>query len=168
MNKIAIVDLDGTLSRSDERDAMIKPRMTEKDWEDYHKGLMNDKPNMDIYRLVEMLGEDYMIWIVTARPLQWHRKSQAWLDMYAVKYDRLIMRGNDDYRPSPIVKVDLVNDELARRSQGRFKHHDQIRFIIDDHPGVCAALVKAFPTATALQVYREKPYAESILIREKV
>lgn len=124
MARTILTDIDGTLADSRWRDG-ITP------WDEYHAMSIQDEPNKHMIWLIKALHErEYVIVGVTTRPEKFRKLTMNWLLKYDVPIDTLLMRPNDDHRPSPELKVDLVAKALGL---------DDISFILDDREDVIAA-----------------------------
>jgi beta-phosphoglucomutase-like phosphatase (HAD superfamily) len=133
---IIIVDIDATLAASGWRDN-IRP-----DWDAYHAASKDDQPNEVMVELINTLAKHHFIVAVTTRPAKWRRLTMHWLLKNGCGcINKLLMRPDDDFRPSPVVKVELIAPFMA-----------ECRHIValDDRDDVVAAYVAA--GFTALQV----------------
>lgn len=138
--KTILVDLDHTMSHAAPRDHLLG------DWELYHNELINDKPCVDIIRLVHSLYKmEHPIVGITGRPEKWRSLSTQWLLRHGVTLHDLLMRPDDDYRPNAEVKILLAKDAFGPNLK------DEILFIIDDNLEV----IEAFHAEgiTCLHVY---------------
>jgi hypothetical protein len=100
---ILITDIDHTLADATWRDE-FRPV-----WDDYHKAAINDNPYKDAIALINTLHKaGWTIVCITSRPEKWRQLTTEWLLNHAVHVDQLLMRPNDDFRPSPEVKADLA------------------------------------------------------------
>jgi phosphoglycolate phosphatase-like HAD superfamily hydrolase len=130
MSKVILCDVDGTLANTDHREHFLTVRP--KKWKEYKKQAHLDKPYEDIVWLMKLLKKaGNTILIVTARSEDERKQTKEWLDKTAgLKgvYDRIYMRGTDDYRDHTIVKKELLNDI-------RLDGYDPY-MVFDDHNGV--------------------------------
>jgi len=129
---IILVDLDDTVSASWRREHLIADS-----WDAFHADLVNDEPIWDIVRLINCISDAGSTVIIglTARPEKWRRITQDWLLKHGVNLDDLLMRPDEDYRPSAQVKVDLV----AEMCGGADAIKDKIALVIDDRDDVLKA-----------------------------
>jgi hypothetical protein len=100
---ILLADLDHTLSDAAWRDIHLG------DWETYNRLAIDDKPITEIIaasRALVFLG--WKMIIVTCRKESCRGATWVWLVNHRVMAEELLMRPDDDYRPSREVKVDLV------------------------------------------------------------
>ena len=126
---VVITDLDGTLAQSSWRDSM------KDNWEEYHAASKDDKPNEPMVRLINELSEFCRIVCITARPERWRGLTNKWLIKHWLKIPELMMRPNDDFRPSVMLKPALAESyHLCRPNQ------PVIAF--DDRADVCTAYQK--------------------------
>lgn len=109
MNKVIIVDIDGTISDNSHRMHLILT--SPKKWKEFFDESSNDPPYEDVYWLVNLLFEtDNTIIFVTARPENEREKTISWLKKYNLdgKYKKLYMRSEGDFRDDFIVKKELL------------------------------------------------------------
>ena len=107
-----IVDLDGTISRDDER-AHFRTQEP-KDWDAYNDACDTDTPIEEVVEIVNALytaGHGIEIW--TGRTENQRAKTKKWLKLYNVDHDLLKMRPDGDFRPSHVIKLEwLGNAEI--------------------------------------------------------
>lgn len=103
-----IVDLDGTLADCNHRLHFIE--QPKKDWKSFFNHCNQDSVIEPVRELINMLKTKYMIIILTARPDISKEATVKWLDDNNIEYDALFMRGKNDYRKSPVVKSDLIEE----------------------------------------------------------
>jgi phosphoglycolate phosphatase-like HAD superfamily hydrolase len=130
MSKVILCDVDGTLANTEHREHFLTVRPRK--WKEYLEAANEDKPYEDIVWLVKLLKETgNKILIVTARSEKEREQTKNWLDKVAGLegvYDKIYMRGSEDYRDHRIVKKELLDDI---RSDG----YDPF-MVLDDHNGV--------------------------------
>jgi hypothetical protein len=138
---IAIFDIDHTLSDAAHRDHLIGG-----DWDVYHSASVQDKPIEPMRELCNSLFIN-MSWRViglTTRPEKFRILTIHWLHMNKIFLHDLLMRPDDDFRPTDVVKLELF--------QKAFPMADKMRVMIfDDRDSV----IKAFREAgiAALHVH---------------
>ena len=103
-----VVDLDGTLADCNHRLHFIE--QPKKDWKSFFNHCNEDSVIEPVRELINMLKTKYMIIILTARPDISKEATVKWLDDNNIEYDALFMRGKNDYRKSPVVKSDLIEE----------------------------------------------------------
>ncbi len=159
MIKFVVVDMDHTLADSEWRDHMIAHipdggGKRPEDFIEYNKLSSQDRPCEDVCWLVRMLKADlrtHMI-VVTARPEMNEGITRQWLDKYEVPFDKLIMRPDEEFCPSPLFKTAAVIEYIKKVSPVEEGHpvRDHVTLVLDDRPDV----IEAFSAlgATTLQV----------------
>jgi len=94
-----IVDLDNCIADDAWRIPKInwaKSNPMER-YHDYHLLSGFDRPgNLEIFNA----HPDASVIIFTARPVHYHAVTREWLKRHAIDYEFLVMRNNDDHRPS--------------------------------------------------------------------
>lgn len=146
--KAVLFDIDHTLSDANWRNHMLPAcyALGGTWWDDYHRASGVDSPCDDVIQLVNNFRHcDHPVIGITARPGKFRTLTRNWLQMHKVNLDELLMRPDEDFRPSAELKLALARERFGERIS------DEVLFIIDDHPEV----VKAFQAAgvTALQVH---------------
>lgn len=131
MRNHILIDLDDTINAAWKREHMIE----EFGWDVFHQHLVNDDPVEDILKLILNLNNFDRVGL-TARPEKWRQPTIAWLVKHGLYIDDLLMRPDDDFRPSPIIKVALATEYFGSEEGIR----ENVAFIIDDRPDV----IKAF------------------------
>ena len=148
---ILLVDIDHTMSDARWRDPLL--RETPVDWDRYHTLSIQDKPIKGVVAMVNSLGiAGWYIVALTARPSRWRKVTMEWMGNVGVRVDEILMRDTEDYRPSPEVKQELLQNYTHRNVAP-----DNAVIIIDDREDV-ALFFKALGY-TVLQVHagREAP-----------
>ncbi len=134
--KIILLDIDHTVRNSFWRDPMIGSQP----WDEYHKAGMKDKPYEDMVRLVQDLSlRGWSIVAVTAINEKWRQATMRYLLEHDVWVDTILMRPDDDYRTSSIVKVDLAKRHICGTTDPNVSLKDHVAFVIDDRDDVCTA-----------------------------
>ena len=116
-NGVIIVDFDDCISIADWRDQLLP------DYDAYHALSVFDQPNhWMIDTMNSMYDAGVIVVILTARPQKHLVISGDWLRSNGVKYAWMHMRNDEDFRPSPVYKLEHV--------QTYYK--EEIRMIFDD------------------------------------
>ena len=110
-----LVDLDGTLCDDTHRIHLANAR----EWDEYHSMLIHDHPNWPVVNLVKGLyrglGCKHLI-LLTSRPRKYEMLTREWLGKHLPSIVEIttdiLMRPDDDWRPSPDMKRVLVLQEL--------------------------------------------------------
>jgi len=144
MTGIIACDVDHTLSDAWWRDGMIGV----KTWDEYHDAGEDDFPlveTIDLLHALEQFG--HRIVGLTARPEKWRTQTNKWLYDNHVPMHHLLMRPDDDHRPSPLVKLDLLTaycgGDLSR-----------VSLLLDDRADVASIFVER--QVTVLQVHARR------------
>jgi uncharacterized HAD superfamily protein len=85
---------------------------------------MDDLVIVPVAEMLELFSKNHLIYIVTGRPERNRDLTEAWLNHYKINYDKLIMRGDRDFRKSPDYKS-AVCDSIEREGY-------KINFAIED------------------------------------
>lgn len=118
LEDIIIFDIDGTLSHVNGK----------RDYFDWHKVDRDDldKIVFDAYRVYKNAG--YKIFVVTGRSEEAREKTELWLSVYGIEYEKLLMRKAEDYRPDNTVKMEIFNHNI----KGKYN----VKVIFDDRQKV--------------------------------
>jgi uncharacterized HAD superfamily protein len=113
MTKIVIVDIDGTLADCEHRRAFAS-----KEKFDWYTFLREDLIKQD--KVIEPVKEivnnfyfdDYEIILVSGREDIFRTITEEWLSINRIKYSKLFMRKEKDYRPDTVIKKEIFDNEL--------------------------------------------------------
>jgi len=147
---LAVFDVDGVVA--DVRHRLHHLEQRHKNWHRFFQNADAD-PALDVgLALVRLLAEDHDIVWLTGRPEWLRRTTLEWFARHGLPGDELHMRGNGDYQPARVMKVDVLR-RLSRRGVSAF---------VDDDPEVIAAALKAgFPARLADWVPRSNTLADA-------
>lgn len=113
--KDIIVDMDGTLADISQRLKRAEsnpPPGKRMDWDIFLDPVVmahTDKPNQHVIHLVKMLQETGHTIIITSARNERHRAvTSQQLDEWGIKYEKLYLRKDDDFRQDGIVKAELL------------------------------------------------------------
>jgi hypothetical protein len=137
-----ITDIDHTVSDSFWRDEMIGNL----GWDEYYEAGAKDSPLAEMVRLLSAMAhheEGHLVVAVTARPRKWYHATMRWMVTHKIPVDEILMRPDDDHRPTPLVKVDLI--------RARFPDLSEVLFCLEDRDD-CVAAMRSLGL-TVLQVY---------------
>lgn len=134
-NRIVYVfDLEGTISNCEHR-KHLAPRAPfndpNKSWNKFHAEFPKDEVNYAIYNIMQALwlqGND--LFILTGMMEKHKEMAKDWLRANSVGYDAIIMRQNDDFRTSPIFKI-----ETARKTFDGLNRYNQL-VLFDDREDI--------------------------------
>ena len=139
-----IFDIDGTLSDVEHRRHHVSGG--KKEWDQFFDKMVDDPPLRDVCLLAELLGDHPLVnqgaiklFLFSGRPETHRKQTEEWLNTHVRSYfqkaEALLMRGEGDYRPDTVVKL-----EMLRGIQGQGY---EVRFVVDDRPSVCDMWRKA-------------------------
>lgn len=154
---LIICDIDGVLADCSHRLHYLE----ERNYDDFYSNnaMLDDKTILAGVDLLFSLRHNYCpigesvqrknpVIFLTGRPDRTRSITMAWIQEhigYAMHDLPLLMRGDEDYRPSSVVKTELLQAALPH--QGR--RYDMVYFI-DDDPENVKAVCKAFPKITGI------------------
>ena len=119
-----IIDMDNTLANARWRTDLI-----EESWDAFHLASAKDVPFLCVKKLLEACRESFNLVVVTGRPEKWRLVSSNWLRLNGIETDLILMRGEDDYRPVPEVKLGILETHFGSLEQAA----DRIIFALEDH-----------------------------------
>lgn len=153
--RLYVLDIDGVLANIEHR----MEHMRNKDYDKFYDGnLVAQDKKIDafepIYEQIRgMAWRDMEIVFVTGRPERLRPVTDLWIEhnwpMFSGKLYEMYMRKDHDYRPSPIVKQEMVEKYLDG------KEFDEIVIVDDDPENVKAMSIVAYnannrPTVTPI------------------
>lgn len=104
-----IMDIDGTLA-DDRLRSCLRGTI---EWDEYHARSIHDPPIQGTIHLVNSAMEAGQLTVlITSRPESARSITNQWLLKNKVMASQLTMRKNDDWRPAPIVKVEILKEYL--------------------------------------------------------
>lgn len=119
-----VIDLDGTLCNSSHREHLAQ----NKQWDDFHAGLVNDTPHRDVQLLIESLYDRHYIVFLTGRSEAWRNQTLKWLEDHSIMGDTLLMRPKGDWSSDTVIKPQL----LANHCLGIVDAVARVKFILED------------------------------------
>lgn len=107
----AIFDLDGTIANIKKRKKISTKRSGKIDWEKFFdpNHIKLDIPNKKVIKISNLLYQDgYKILIFSGRSKVTYNETIKWLNKYKVKYHKIEMREDKDFRPDEIIKKEFL------------------------------------------------------------
>ena len=104
---IAVFDIDGVLADASHRQHFVESRP--KDWDAFFAAVGDDAV---IERGVALLREYQQrdrIVLLSGRPERTRADTQAWLERNGIVVERLVLRGDRDFRSAGVAKAALVH-----------------------------------------------------------
>ena len=138
---IVAFDLDGTLADITHRLHHLESHPQKgKNWPEFFRACVDDKP---VWPLIEVLwgmeSQSHTIEIWSGRSDIVRDETEEWLKRYAIKYSKLRMRKDGDYRPDDVLKAEWL--EALPESQRPTLAFDDRQRIVDmwrGHGIICA------------------------------
>lgn len=120
-----VVDIDGVLSDATSRRHYLEwPRP---DWRGFFDACGDDPVIDEVHTLLELLDDDLVVVLLTARPFRVHHLTEAWLRRYDIRWDLLVMRPWGDYEMSRDFKQSTVWELRAAGFDLRLAFEDDRR-----------------------------------------
>lgn len=101
-----VFDLDGVLSDAASRQHYITSGR--RDWDAFFEACGDDPLLDDVARLLELLDDELVVVLLTARPGRVQPQTVAWLSRYELRWDLLVMRDWGDYGAAREFKREVV------------------------------------------------------------
>jgi len=129
MNKIIVVDIDGTIANTEHRKHWVASKP--KNWAAWNAGMANDTVHADIVELLGMFfARGDRIILCSGRGEETRGVTETWLRQHGIDFNALYMRAEKDYRKDSIVKVELL--EQIRKDYGEpFLWFDDRNQVVD-------------------------------------
>lgn len=155
-----IFDIDGVVADISHRIHYMHEKNYEKFYSD--EELAKDEEIAAGIDLANRLFEsdDSFVMFMTGRPISSDQATWKWLNDHKVKHSQIgFFRGNGDYRPSPIVKVEGVKQAIAEVKdilEKSSKHGSMGElelgnvYFIDDDPKNVQAVEEKYPDITGI------------------
>jgi hypothetical protein len=129
----AVLDIDATLSDTSQRIKFLDKKP--KDWDSFFAHAKDDAVLDEGLAVATTLAADHDIVYLTGRPERLRRDTVKWLkDNGFPEGAKLLMRGNNDRRPSATMKLARLRTLAQERP---------VAVLVDDDVKVCAAAEKA-------------------------
>lgn len=128
---VVVADLDGTLCDDGHRAHLAKQGL----WDDYHAGMNDDVPFVDVLTLLQAIPVSMDLVILTARPFKYLVKTQLWLEKHEVFPESVLMRPDGDYASAAILKPRLLEEYFGSKERAL----ERVAFILEDHDPVVQA-----------------------------
>lgn len=106
-SSVCIFDIDGTLANCDHRLHYVKNKP--KNWDAFYSECMDDLVIWPVAEMLELFKQNHLIYIVTGRPERNRDLTKSWLEINKIYFDKLIMRGDRDFRKSPDYKSSVCD-----------------------------------------------------------
>lgn len=107
-----VVDIDGVLADARHRQHYLNGRW--QDWDSFFLAAGGDGLLLEQARLLETVGDDHFIALLTARSDWIDGITLKWLGEHGVRWDLLIMRSSGDYRRSSMMKQHALEQLKSR------------------------------------------------------
>ena len=124
----AVLDLDATLA--DVRHRLHHLSRRPKQWEAFFAEVDRDQPLPEGLAMAETLAEDHEIVYLTGRPERIRWATEEWLRRHRLPDGQLLMRGDQDRRPSAVFKLGQLK---------RLSRQGTVAVMVDDDVAVCAS-----------------------------
>ena len=123
------IDVDNTMSDATHREHYLQG--PKKNWKGFFSEMSNDPVNKWCKALANALyfGSEIDVLICSARPDDYRKQTEEWLNKNDVRYHKLIMRSRNDQRKDSIVKEIMYEFEIKTRYNLLFSIDDRKQVI---------------------------------------
>jgi FMN phosphatase YigB (HAD superfamily) len=131
--KWIVIDLDGTLCDCSHRVHLAQ----NKQWEEFHAGIPNDKPYKEAVEFLEAVSEKFNIVICSGREEKHQPQTVDWLfsHMLDAHITAILMRPEGDFSSDHELKLRLLDEFFGSRE----KALESVLMILDDRDKVVQA-----------------------------
>lgn len=119
-----VFDMDGVISDASHRQHFL--RGGRRDWDGFFEACADDAVITDTAVLLDLLGVDHSIVLLTARPMDVRPATLDWLGRHGLHWDALMMRDFGDYSASRDFKSRTVVQMRERGFDLRLAFEDDI------------------------------------------
>ena len=120
-----VFDMDGVISDASHRQHFLNDGR--RDWDGFFGACGDDAVIEDTAVLLDLLGSDHSVVLLTARPMRVRPETLDWLDRHDLRWDGLFMRDYGDYTASRRFKSETVDQMKGRGMDLRLAFEDDIR-----------------------------------------
>lgn len=113
--KCVLVDIDGVLSDASSRQHFLNNPQGRRDWSGFFGAVGDDLPLQAVPRLLSLFDPSLTIVLLSARPAWVFELTVDWLHRHEMRWDLLILRGDDDVAHAADFKRGVL---LELRSMG--------------------------------------------------
>lgn len=107
LNKVVVFDVDGTLANCEHRLHYIREKP--KNFPKFMSGMALDTPYEDMcWFATHLHWNPYPVVIATGRNEKYRELTNSWLLTNGVRFLKLYMRADDDYRPDYVTKAEYI------------------------------------------------------------
>ena len=117
MKDVVVVDLDGTLYDSTNREPLAET----KQWEEFHRRSIEDPPNMAVLQTLyalDALGPEITIIACTGRNDAHRKITDDWLMKHEVPVQEVLMRPEGNFASDAEIKVALLEEWIGENRPG--------------------------------------------------
>lgn len=125
---IVVLDIDGVLA--DVRHRLHHVAARRKDWAAFFAAAENDDVLQEGIEFASRAASTHDVVYLTGRPERIRAATQTWLDQHELPPGRLVMRAEQDHRPSAVVKV---------RELRQLRRESIVALLVDDNVAVVEA-----------------------------
>ena len=126
MRNAIICDIDGTLCDASDRIKYVQNKP--KNYQKFYDEAIHSKANDWCKLILSGLPKSVEIILLTGRPYDNAEDLTTWLVMWGVRWNKIFMRNDGDYRQDAIIKQEIFDKEI----KGKYK----VLFCLDDRQQV--------------------------------
>lgn len=119
------VDIDNTLADNSHREHELNSEPRKTRWKRFFNAMDKDTPNMWCVSLIEGMKFVSEVLICSARPDDYRKTTEDWLNRHSIYFDKLIMRPRGDSRRDDLVKEIIYEFEVKTRYNLLFSVDDR-------------------------------------------
>jgi hypothetical protein len=127
--RCVLVDIDGVLSDASGRQHHLKNPEGRRDWRGFFGAVGEDQPLTAVPALLSLLDPALTVVLLSARPAWVFDLTVEWLHRHTMRWDLLILRGDDDLTQAAEFKRDVLSELRAMGWQIALAIDDDERII---------------------------------------
>ena len=127
--RAVVVDIDGVLADASGRQHHLNNERGVRDWRAFFGEVGDDPPLPATRALLDLLPEDVVVVLLSARPNWVFDRTVDWLQRHAIRWDLLVMRGDGALDAASVFKRDVVRQLVAQGFTIQFAFDDDERTV---------------------------------------
>ena len=127
--RAVVVDIDGVLSDASGRQHFLNNERGVRDWRGFFGAVGDDPPLPATRALLELLPEEVIVVLLSARPSWVFERTLRWLDQHGIRWDLLIMRGDGAVAAASEFKREVVRQLVTQGFTIEFAFDDDQRTV---------------------------------------
>lgn len=124
-----VVDIDGVLADASGRQHHLDNARGVRNWKAFFGAVGEDPPLQATRALLDLLPEDLVVVLLSARPNWVFERTLDWLARHEIRWDLLVLRGDGAMDPASAFKRDVVRQLVDQGFSIQFAFDDDERTV---------------------------------------